>query len=345
VTRANSSLRRYFEAAACRIQPRLAWQAESCAEHRRWQGRLRRKLRELLGRSPERVSLRVIWDEVHETERFVRRKVYIRSEKDYWIPAYYFVPTSAPRRAGALVCLHGHSGILPYIREGDEKARALARDHAVDYAPYLAEHGYVTLALVQRGWNETDEGMKHPESVNGCYRMTLNAFLNGTTSVGLRVWDACRAVDFLQDQPEVDGRRIACAGLSGGGTTSLFFAALEPRVRAAMIAGYFCTFRGSIYAMHHCICNCIPHMMEWAEMSDVAALIAPRPLLVISGTDDPIFPIAATRKAYRALAKTYALVGQHRHLESDFFPGGHEWSNRKTLTFLRRHLAGGGRHP
>jgi len=160
----------------------------------------------------------------------------------------------------------------------------------------------------------------------------------GKTPIGMRVWDGMRCVDFLETQDEVDASRIASAGLSGGGTTSLFFSALEPRIGLAIVAGYYCTFRDSIYAIHHCICNCVPHLMEWGEMSDVAALIAPRPMLVISGSDDNIFPIEATKRAFQTLAGTYEILGARDKLDSDFFEGVHEWSNRKTLPFLATHF-------
>ena len=79
-------------------------------------------------------------------------------------------------------------------------------------------------------------------------------------------------------------------------------------------------------------------MLEWGEMREVAALIAPRPLLVISGTKDPIFPIEATRRAYSDLEPVYNLLDARRDLEKDFFDGPHAWSNRKTLPFLEKHF-------
>jgi len=78
--------------------------------------------------------------------------------------------------------------------------------------------------------------------------------------------------------------------------------------------------------------------MEWGEMSDVGALIAPRPALIISGDKDPIFPIGPTRRAYRELRKTYKLLGAEQDLESDFFDGPHAWSNRKSVPFLKKHF-------
>jgi len=317
--------------------PKLAWQARTLQEHQAWRGRFARRLRWLVGRQPTAVPLRVDWADKQETEVFTRYKVYIRSEEDYWVPAYFFVPRNQRGSAPAIVCLHGHSGIYPYIREGDEHQREMCRELELDFAPFLAEHGYVTIAPIQRGWDETARSVDRSES--GCQRMVLNSFLSGMTPIGLRCWDASRLVDFLHTQKSVDSTRIGVAGLSGGGMVALFWAALERRVRIAMVAGYYCTFKDSIYSIHHCLCNCVPHMLEWGEMRDIAALIAPRSLLIISGKKDPIFPIKATRQAYSELEEVYGLLGARQNLEKDFFDGPHAWSNRKTLAFLGNHFS------
>ncbi len=335
--RRNSTVLQNFRTAANRQQPQLAWEARSRREHATWRRRFRAKLRKLVGRTPERVDL-----DVRETERVdlgivVRRKIYVRSESDYWIPAYYFVPKLISEPSPALICLHGHSGILPYIREGDAAQRKKGRDLDLDYAVYLAEHGYVTIAPIQRGWNETALAQDQARGTHSCHRVTMDAFLLGSTPVGLRCWDASRLVDFLETEELVDAKHIGVAGLSGGGTVGLFFSALENRVKLAMIGGYYCTFKDSIYSIHHCICNCVPDMMSWGDMRDIAALFAPKPMLVISGTKDPIFPIAATRRAYRDLQEVYDQLGAAGALDRDFFDGPHAWSHRKTIPFLKEH--------
>ena len=67
-----------------------------------------------------------------------------------------------------------------------------------------------------------------------------------------------------------------------------------------MISGYLNTFRDSIMSLSHCIDNYVPGILNWAEMYDVAGLIAPRPLFVESGIKDDIFPIEASKQASRA---------------------------------------------
>ena len=88
--------------------------------------------------------------------------------------------------------------------------------------------------------------------------------------IGWRVWDVMRTIDYIATRPELDAKRVGCMGISGGGTAPLFSAALEPRIRAAMVSGYLNTFRDSIVSLSHCIDNYVPGILNWAEMYDVA---------------------------------------------------------------------------
>ena len=92
-------------------------------------------------------------------------------------------------------------------------------------------------------------------------------------------------------------------GISGGGTCTLFSAALEPRIRAAMVSGYLNTFRDCIMSVSHCIDNYVPGILNWAEMYDVAGLVAPRPLFAESGEKDDIFPDRRQPRELRAREK------------------------------------------
>src|SRR6185436_8596695 len=95
--------------------------------------------------------------------------------------------------------------------------------------------------------------------------------------------------------------------ISGGGTATLFATALEPRLRAAFVSGYLNTFRDSVGSLAHCIVNYVPGILNWAEMHDVAGLIAPRPLFVESGEKDDIFPIQASLESFGHVQEIYSV--------------------------------------
>ena len=76
--------------------------------------------------------------------------------------------------------------------------------------------------------------------------------------------------------------------------------ALEPRVRVAFVSGYLNTFYDSVGSLAHCVDNYVPGILNWVEMSDIAGLIAPRPLFVESGEKDRIFPVEASVSSVRS---------------------------------------------
>ena len=164
------------------------------------------------------------------------------------------------------------------------------------------------------------------------------ALLLGETILGWRVWDVMRTIDYIATRPELDVNRVGCMGISGGGTATLFSAALEPRIRAAMVSGYLNTFRDSIGSLSHCIDNYVPGILNWAEMYDVAGLIAPRPLLVESGTQDSIFPIAASLESVRHVREIYGVFGAADRIEQEVFPGEHSFWGKRGIPFVARHL-------
>ena len=73
---------------------------------------------------------------------------------------------------------------------------------------------------------------------------------------------------------------------------------------------YFCTFRDSIMSIPHCADNYVPGLLKVAEMSDVAGLCAPKPLVVVAGEQDDLFPIQGVRKAFEDLREIYLSLDQ-----------------------------------
>jgi hypothetical protein len=131
---------------------------------------------------------------------------------------------------------------------------------------------------------------------------------------------------------------VGCMGISGGGTITVFATALEPRIRVALVSGYLNTFRDSVGSLSHCIDNYVPGILNWAEMYDVAGLIAPRPLFVESGDKDNIFPIAASVESFNKVREVYGVFGAAERIEQEVFPGEHSFWGKRGIPFLARHL-------
>ena len=328
-----------FRGLADSTRPKLAWNATTIKEHKAWHTAFRTRMVKVLGRMPDRVPLKVKWTEKRRFDKFTRYKLYVQTEKTYWCPVYYLVPHKLRKQTPAIVCLHGHDGVVPYLGEG-RKPGEIRPVLSRDFPRFFAEHGYVTAVPIVRGWNET-AGYQDPQGGSvkrSCQNVTMNTVLLGMSPAGLRCWDAMRVIDFLETRDEVDAKRIGLAGLSGGGTLSLYLPVLDKRVKLVMMAGIFSSYRNSFFAMNHCICNCLPGVMQYGEMSDVVTLHAPRPVLLINGRRDESAPIADARQGLKKLKRVYTLLGVPGRIEADFFDGPHEWSNGKTLAFLSKHF-------
>ncbi len=157
--------------------------------------------------------------------------------------------------------------------------------------------------------------------------------------VGLRVHDGKRLVDYLEIREDVDVFRLGAMGISGGGMHTFFSTCLDERIKACVVSGYFCTFRDSILAMHHCACNFVPGLHQFGEIYYLVGLIAPRPLLIEAGNYDPIFPFEAVKKTIVKTQAVYEVFGVPDNLEMEYFEGRHQISGRRAYDFLMERLS------
>jgi hypothetical protein len=84
--------------------------------------------------------------------------------------------------------------------------------------------------------------------------------------------------------------------------------------------------------------NYVPGILNWAEMSDIAGLIAPRPLFVESGEMDRIFPLNASVESFRAVREIYRVFGAEDRIDQEVFPDEHTFWGRRGIPFVARHL-------
>lgn len=243
----------------------------------------------------------------------------VETEPGFFVPAHMLIPKElkSGEKLPAVICLQGHSTGM-HISLGRKKFPNDSCDGDRDFAIQAVSRGYIAIAVEQRGMGELSSTIKNDGPM--CYQVVLEALMCGRTIQGERINDIMCMVDALEQFDCVDADRIAIMGNSGGGTTSYHAAALEPRIKVVMPCCSFCTYEDSILSMFHCSCNYVPGISAEMEMPDLAMLIAPRPLIIINGERDPIFPLEAANRAFETVKKIYIAAGKPdncRHIIGD----------------------------
>ncbi len=299
-----------------------------------WVERCGDRLLGLLGPEPRRVPRNAETLEVEQCDGYRREKIVFDTEDTMSVPAYLLVPDArrAQEPGAAVLACHGH---------GPGKAQVVGLEHTdmpnADYALQLARRGYVVLAPDLRCFGERRDW--NPEDHYACDTNLVHAVMAGWNPLTQNVWDLRRCLDLLADHPLVDPSRLGMAGISYGGTVTLFTAALDQRVAAAVVSGYFSSWAESHkMPWNMCGSQVLFGMLGRLEHEDLGALVAPRPLLVESGTEDFLFPVAAATESVRRTRLVYEDHGAGDRLVHDVFEGGHQWHGTRALPFLDRWL-------
>jgi len=168
----------------------------------------------------------------------------------------------------------------------------------------------------------------------------------GISFPGVVAYEDRIAVNYLAGRPDVDGRRIGCVGLSGGGTRAVLLQGSCDRIGCAVSVGAMCTYEG---LLDH---NVLGHTwmlfpVGWArhgDWPDIAACRAPSPLMVQNDLDDPLYTVAGMKAAHRRIAGHYRAVGKPDHYAGEFYPGPHKFDlemQRSAFAWLRQWLGPG----
>jgi len=272
----------------------VRWQPpRNAAEWRSRRPEAERAFRRAIGleRFPERTPLKPRIVSRHDFGDYTVENVVFESRPGFPVTANLYRPKGEGKRPAIL------SPIGHFLGAGRRATQVQERCMG------LVKMGYIVLAYDAIGQGERMvAGNIHHEA--GYALLPL-----GETIAGWMVWDSMRAIDYLLSLKDVDAERLGMTGNSGGGLNTLFTAALDPRVKAAAVAGYTFQFNNWLkYGGAHCSCNHLPGVFRGMEWFEVAGLIAPRPLLLLQGEYDTIFPIAGARRSARDTEAVYRAV-------------------------------------
>ncbi|MBO5065747.1 MAG: acetylxylan esterase [Clostridia bacterium] len=303
--------------------PRNAYDGKS--DFRFWQEENRKILKNLLGVSCPAEDRKLTVEFTKEHDAFTEMRFVFQSEENEFVPCHLLVPKiKYEEKPPVMICLQGHSTGM-HISLGraifDEDVDTISNGNR-DFALQCVEKGFCAVTLEQRCFGERG-GYPHTD----CHSASLTAMLSGRTVLGGRVLDVSCLIDVLEQSfgNVCNAEKVYIMGNSGGGTTSFYAAALELRIKAVMPSCAFCTFIDSIGSIRHCECNYVPGIAKYFDMAEIAGLIAPRPLVIVSGEKDNIFPIEFAKSEFSRLKKLYEASGEPEKCRHIIGPEGHRF--------------------
>ena len=325
----------------------LRFTGKTQEEAAEWQRRARHRLGLLIGLDtmlpcdarPE------ITERVEEKDHW-RERVVLQVEPGVAMPVYVLIPKAGKPPYPVVIAPHGHGGggkvAVAGIRKSPEVAEAIEH-YQYDYGPAFCRAGFITFCPDARGFGERQETLAKEQPLSAsCQWINHMALPLGQTVTGMWVWDLQRLIDYVEARDDCDAARLGCAGLSGGGLQTLWTTALDVRIKAAVDSGYFYGCKESLLDKHgNCSCNYVPHLWEHADMGDIGGLVAPRPFMVQSGTEDGLNGASGLANVTQQLdlaRNAYAAYNAADRLVHDVFEGPHRWDATNTIPFMQHAL-------
>lgn len=260
-----------------------------------------------------------------ERDGYTIEKVYLETLPGYYLGGNLYRPARATGKAPGLLIAHGH---WDYGRLENQQLNSTPTQGAT-----MARQGYVVFAYDMVGYNDT---VQTPHEFGGP-REQLWAF----TPLGLQLWNSIRALDFVAGLDGVDRERLGITGASGGGTQTFLLTAVDDRVHfAAPVNMVSAIMQGG------CICENAPGLRIGTFNVEIAAMAAPRPMILISGPQD--WTENVHKEEYPAIRRIYELYGKPDNVANTVVDAHHNYnreSREAVYRFFGKHVLGAADSP
>jgi dienelactone hydrolase len=310
--------------------------AEEC---RRWQADFGAKLRTLLGpfKPPEKwettVERRVDLDD-HRREELV-----LTAEGHPPLPLYLLTPLKQSGRRPGFLALHGHGsyGYDPVAGRDDLPGVANAiKSCNYDYGRQLVRRGYVVAVPCMTPFGRRLGKTESYGKQDPCLITFLRLQMFGKLLVAENLRDCLWALEVLARHDQVDAKRLGCVGLSYGGRMTMMTAAVEPRIRIAVISGALNVMQERVSIPYSCGAQVIPGLLNFGDVPEISSLIAPRTCVWEVGSRDALMIPRWSDEALARMGRAYKALSASDQLVVDRFEGGHEWRGRAAYPLMEK---------
>ena len=308
----------------------LSWR-QSGTNAQEWQQSARAKLAELCGYTQGAEIPKARHVQNHKLNKdLIRNTFYLQTGTARDIPVHMIFDPSRTGPLPVMICLQGtNSGVHLSWGEVRLPADVERLKYGAANALQATTHGYVAVAVEQACFGERQERHIARPSPDPCIDAANHALLLGRTLLGERTSDVSTVINWLESGASsvaLDLSRLHIMGNSSGGTTALFAAAFDMRISAALVGGAVGFIRETIARRADTSGqNAIPGILNWMEMDDILALLAPRPALLFAGRDDHIWPYAGAEAVAHSARAVYDVLGAAVNLCTAPAEGGHSY--------------------
>jgi dienelactone hydrolase len=311
-------------------------------EARKWQDAFGAKLRELLGPHRPPKTWKTAVREVKEFDDHRREDLVLTAAGHPPLPVYLLLPRGKkdrPKRVPGVVAIHGHGafGHNPIAGRDDLPGvgKAIAGSK-YDYGLQLVRRGYAVAAPCLTPFGERLGGKSG--STDPCADTFIRMQILGKLLIAENLRDCLWALDLLAGHAEVDPDRLGCVGLSYGGRMTMLTAAVEPRIRVAVVSGALNVMQERVSQPYSCGAQIIPGLLKFGDVPEIGSLIAPRHCLWETGSRDGLIKPAEADDAMARMGRVYRTLEAADRLQRDRFEGGHAWHGAVAYSLLDKVL-------
>ncbi|UCG56324.1 MAG: prolyl oligopeptidase family serine peptidase [Phycisphaerales bacterium] len=316
-SRGDRMLADYFRAETAKLRDSCLADVTTLGDWRQKREVYRRQLLEMLGLDPlpPDTDLKAVVTGKTDHDEFTVENIHYQSRPGLYVTANLYIPRELDKPAPAILYVCGHG---PVKKDNISYGNKVRYQH---HAAWFARHGYVCLVIDSLQLGEI-EGIHH-----GTYRYKMWWWNSrGYTPSAVEAWNCIRALDYLQTRSEVDGERIGVTGRSGGGIYSWWIAALDDRIKAAVPVAGITDLQNHVVngcVEGHCDCMYFVNTYRW-DYPLLAALVAPRPLLISNSDKDNIFPLDGVVRLHQKVRQIYKLYDAEKNLGLQITEGPHK---------------------
>ena len=347
----------YADSLLAQLTYPMAWGNSDIKDFDKWKQAAHGKVLECMMTpppAPKGYDMKVLAEE--RRDGYTARKIEFNLSGFYRVRAYLLVPDGqGPFPAVNLLHDHGahlYIGKEKMVRPFDDDSLVIAdADKWVDniyggqfMGDYLARHGYVVFSTDAPMWGE--RGRKEGVDRNKYDIIAGNMMMYGRCLSAFMTYDDIASTDFLATLPEVDPKRIACAGCSMGAYRAWMLAALSDKIAACAAVCWMVTTDVQMtwkYGRKENggFANCIPGLRQYLDYPHIASIACPKPMLFINGTQDKLFKIPGVEKAFGIMRDVWNSQGAGQNFEAELWPIPHSCgvkAQQRVLEFLDKHL-------